>query len=274
MAVVRRVFGTLFDGPLLLRATGTWFLVLVAVGAMKAAIGSEASGLAPFGSALISVLNVVVEFIALAACAVNIHRTILLDELPTPARASGLEWRYIKRLLWVTLPFGGIVTLIVVPLSFTGSLDFLRTLSSQPLELARFSVATGVLFYIVLAPPMLSLAAVAIGRSEFGIRAGYAAVRGNYLRLFAIYVLSGVIPPQFLRFVAIGLRDGLLLLAPAASFLAKVGVAAIQSAESVASTVMWAAMLSCVYGGLVEGRRDFIREASENSGDSSYVVNS
>ena len=180
-----------------------------------------------------------------------------------PARASGLEWRYIKRLLWVSLPFGGIVTIIIIPLSFTGSLDFLRTLPSRPLEYARFSIATGLLFYIVLAPPMLSLAAVAVGRSEFGIRAGYTATRGNYLRLFAIYVLSGVIPPQFLRFVAIGLRDGLMWLTPATSFLAKAGDAAIQSAESVVTTVMWAAMLSCVYGGLVEGRRQFTDGASK-----------
>jgi hypothetical protein len=269
VAVVRRVFGTLLDGPLLLRATGTWFAVLVAAGVMEATIGPGVSPVARLGVALTGLLKPIVEVIAFAACAVNIHRSILLAEPPALARFSGLEWRYIRRAIWVSLPFLLIILAIVVPLTLNGYTDALRALvsPSRPLAYAGISLVLGLVGYAVILPPALSLPAVIIGRRDFGIRDGFAAVRGNVLRLFAVYLLAEFAPSLTIRLVAEALRHGILWLVPATSVLAKECGAIVGSAETILTTVLWAAMLSFAYAGLVEGRRELVAEGPQGSED-------
>jgi hypothetical protein len=87
------VFGTLLDGAFLRRATGIWLVLVITI------IWSTLA-LEPWAAGGVVAPARVVEFIAFAACAVNVHRFILLAEHPAPLRFGRTEWRYIRRGMW------------------------------------------------------------------------------------------------------------------------------------------------------------------------------
>jgi hypothetical protein len=265
MAVVRRVFGVLTDGPLMLRAAGIPFIALAITDFAEAMVAPGSSALSHIGATLMPLVSLVVQFVADAACAVKVHRALLLAEKPAPTSTTGLEWPYIKRLLWVSLVFIPGLLVFGIVVSITGSLDFIHALPARPLDSTWYSIALGAAFYILIVPPALSLPAVAIGRGAFGIRAGYAAARGNILRLFSVYLLSALLPMQGIRLVALGLQQGILWLFPATSLAATAGGAVAASGPTIVTTVTLAAMLSCAYAGLVEGRREFVDEGASVS---------
>src|SRR5579883_2533447 len=63
-------------------------------------------------------LNWALSVLAITACAINVHRYILLNENPTFARLSGLEWRYLWRGIWIYLPIGFVGAMLVAAMGF------------------------------------------------------------------------------------------------------------------------------------------------------------
>jgi hypothetical protein len=266
-AVSRRVFGALLDGPFLCRAAGAWLVLLTAIGWVTLTLErSVADGtVAQAVYLIIQIVAYIVEPVALAACAVNVHRFLLLAEHPAPLRVAGTEWRYVRRGVWVSLPiFLLIVAVAVVIVVFPSPIisDMLGRWTSAAAEpwwsyahaLAWLGaeVAAG----IVVLPLFMSLPAVAIGRADFSLSDGIGVIRGNSLRLFAAFMIAVIVPTSVVGLAASGTENLLSDFAAEPTFLFKAFAIAVEAGREVLGTVIWAAMLSCAYDGLVAHDRE------------------
>jgi hypothetical protein len=268
-AVSRRIFGVLLDGPFLSRATGAWFALLTVIGWVTLAVKRWAvDGVVaqPIGGTW-ATLALIVDLIAVAARAVNVHRFILLAERPAPLRFGRTEWRYFWRGVWVFLPIIlFFIALAVAHFVFNLPIIFglLKGWSSAlagrwgSYALALTWLGSQLVIGSVALPLFMSLPAVAIGRADFTMSDGLEVISGNFLRLLAIFLIAFTVPASAVELVANGIEKGISILATEPTFLLKVIEVAVEAGREVLRTVMWAAMLSCAYAGLVERNRDLM----------------
>jgi hypothetical protein len=250
LAIIRRIVALFGDVPLLLRMAGAWLAITAAFGWVTGAlVPPQAPGSFPTVFFVSTALTAALNALAITACAVNVHRFILLQEPPVPLRVSRLEWHYFLRGLWICVPF------VVLGVALALALAFIFTSEpSQPLITVGMVVfGVGATFFLV--ELSLSLPAVAIGQREFKASHGLDASNGNSLRLFLLAALSFAVP-WLLEQLVIG---GLLFLIRGlpAPLLAGVGLA-LGSAFSLVQTIVWAAMLSYGYAGLVQRNPAFV----------------
>jgi hypothetical protein len=175
LAVVKRVLLILFDGGFLIRAAGIWFVVIAAVDAIGFLFvpPGAALGLGMF----LSIAIYIVKQLALAACAVAVHRAILLRESPFRLRLGRTEICYILRAIVVWLPFVGLLILAV----FIGTFV-------MPVVRVIAGIVAGVLVAALVLPFALSLPALAIGNSEFDPGEGLDASHRNIFREIVTYL--------------------------------------------------------------------------------------
>jgi hypothetical protein len=245
LAIIRRIVALFGDVPLLLRLAGAWLAITAAAGVVAGVLVPQAPGSFSLAFSASTVLTGALNALAITACAVNVHRFILLNERPAALRVSRLEWHYFLRGLWICVPF------VILGMAVALGLAFI--FSSEP---SRFIIPGGMVIFGVgatffLVQLSLSLPAVAIGQREFKASQGLDASNGNSLRLFLLAAISFAVPwlaGQLLVGILLFLMRGL-----PAPVLAGVGLA-LGAALSLIETIAWAAMLSYGYAGLV--RRD------------------
>jgi hypothetical protein len=97
----------------------------------------------------------------------------------------------------------------------------------------------------------MSLPAVAIGRADFTISDGLAAIPGNALRLLAIFLIACVVPIAAVGLVADGIKYGISVFATEPAFLFSAIGTAVEAGREILDVVIWATMLSCAYAELV-----------------------
>ena len=250
-AVVRRSFGLLLDIPFLARATGIWLVLLV--------LGYLAISRVPAAHSVIAdLLYSLLLAIAAAAWAVNVHRFILLREAPAPLRVKWTEIHYALRAIWICWPIFLVAFAIGVLIVIFGRL------ARQPMSSWRVrshgrrpGASQGLLLFVIVAPLALSLPALAIGNRKFHPFDGFELLAGNLWPFLAAYFLVVFLPSSvlFLASTMLGApTDPAGLASPVAQGLDDV--------ISLIGTVLFAAMLSCTYAGLVLQDSEFARETA------------
>jgi hypothetical protein len=251
-AVVRRSFGVLLDIPFLARATGIWLVLLI--------LGYLAISRLPSAHSIIAdVLYSLLQAIAAAAWAVNVHRFILLREAPAPLRIKWTEIHYALRAIWICWPVVLVVFAIgVLIVIFWQTRPATDVLMASPIARAAAWGIGSLLLFVIVAPLALSLPALAICNKKFRPVDGFELLAGNLWPFLAAYFLVVFLPSNllFLASTMLGTTtDPAGLPFPVAQGLDVV--------VSLIGTVLFAALLSCTYAGLVLQESAFASETAE-----------
>lgn len=251
-AVVRRVVDLLSDVRFLGHAAGRWLAILLAANLavffVQPGVGEES---ASFGWLdLLKFVRGCAEVLAETACAVNVHRFVLSNEAPTPLRVSRIEWRYILRGLRVWLPAVAVIVVVVALASIANLNNFLSSAYGH----AALAVAMLLVVVPLLMPRSLSLPALAIGRREFAPADGGRAAMGNRRAIYLCTLIVGTIPSLAL----LAIDRALLTFASTIDLLGAI-YAVVTSLITIFRAMLWASLLSFLYAGLVEQRREVLR---------------
>jgi hypothetical protein len=252
-AVVRRSFGILLNIPFLARATGIW-LVLLALGYLAISrVPAEHNLIADVGYSLLLA-------IAAAAWAVNVHRFILLHEPPAPLRIKWTEIHYVLRAIWICWPVLLVVAAVGVLIAiFWHSHPPPEVFTASPIgRLAAWGTA-GLIIFVMVVPLALSLPALAIGNKKFRPVDGFDAIAGNLWPFLAAYILVVFLPSALLSLASPLLGKH----TDPAALLPDPVAQGIDVVVSLIGTVLFAAMLSCTYAGLVLQDSEFASGTAE-----------
>ena len=202
----------------------------------------------PGTSALINLVRGLITMLAFASVAVNWHRYILLDEVPSGSEVLRLDdktWRYFGNalLLFLIILVTGIV--IGFPAGFIGALF------GSP-------EAVTIIVALIVAPVAGVMAlrlgtkfpAIALGRPDFSMRDAWSATKGNNWPIFLVVLFE---------VVAIALSFGLLMLVAYIAgmislTLSFIIVIALGIAFNWIITIFSITVLTSLYGFFVEGR--------------------
>ncbi|MDB5410786.1 MAG: hypothetical protein JWL84_5698 [Rhodospirillales bacterium] len=267
IAASHRVFDTLLDVRFLWRATGTWLILETIVGWSTLALGR--SGFSGGASVVIALSAYVVQAVGLTACAVNVHRFVLLAEQPTPLRAGWIEWRYLRRGLWVSLPtiflLAAATIIVIFPFPILSDLlgSWKRAIAEPLWSFAHILALLGyeVSIGLLILPFFLSLPAVAIGNVGFTMTDGIEAISGNFLRLLTLFLIAVAFPTTIVEFVTGGVESGLPISAAQPSFMESAILVPLETARQISFTVIWAAMLSYAHAGFIGRDEEFASRA-------------
>lgn len=178
---------------------------------------------------------------AFCSIAVNWHRYILQDDASgPPLRLDGLVWRYIGNSVLIALIAFVPVVLLVIVLAF---LPQAASIFILPATLVAFTFAT------ILS---IKLPAIALGRTDFGLRNALNAAQGNFwqiMGMFLIYALIGLL----LVFLAVLVTSAAMAVNSIAGTL--IGLA-LELVVRVFQVLFSVSVLSSLYGFFVE-KRDF-----------------
>ena len=182
------------------------------------------------------------SMVAFSSIAVNWHRYILLDEVPTPERIFRLDlpvWKYIGRTLLILIAV--IVPVIVVVVVVTAVNPNTRNLFSFPLFVA------GVYFMRM----SVALPAAALGRKDFGIKDALKTTEGNNWQFAGLFALNILI-----------LLGAFLALNLILAMVANINLTAVKICAVVLSipanlflVLFSVSLLSSLYGFFAEGRK-------------------
>lgn len=220
-----------------------WMIVLVALNLAGMLAGGQAAELQPGRLGLIDLVQIAAGMIAFYSIAVNWHRFVLRDELPTAQsalRLDGLVWRYTGNSLLIALMTFMPVALFIAILS---------ALMPPAVALALPAVAVAGTAAFMLS---LKLPAIALARADFGFADAMKASEGNFWQVMGVFLLSALI----IFVVALAL----FILAALLSYLPQVIAVAIGLAAGAAVNLFVilfsVSLLTSLYGFFVE-RRDF-----------------
>ncbi len=244
LAVLAAVLRVLTDRRFLVQAVPIPFAMMFAAEWASHAIASSIVHLA----ALIAVA------IALASLAVRTHRHILLREDPSATALGGLEWAYLGRVIALYLPVFAAAVVFVAIYVLLVTQEFLSSPTAHPVwplyvSLAFIVGVVPVLVGVVVLPAMLALPALAIGRSQFGETDSRTTVKGNRLRILALAVIVWLLPE--IPLLALVLGAGEIVSANA------IAMALLDGIGTTLGGILFAALLSILYAGLVEENAEF-----------------
>jgi len=252
-AVARRSFGLLLDISFLVRATGLWLVLLI--------LGFLAISRLPAEHNLIAdVAYSLLLAIAAAAWAVNVHRFILLREAPAPLRVKWREIHYILRAIWICWPALLVMAAIGVLIAiFWHSRPPPEVFTASPIGRAAAWGIGGLILFVIVVPLALSLPALAIGNKKFRPVDGFDAIAGNLWPFLAAYFLVVFLPSTLLSLASTMLGKH----ADPAGLVSDSVARGIDVVVSLIGTVLFAALLSCTYAGLVLKESEFASETAE-----------
>jgi hypothetical protein len=166
-------------------------------------------------------LLIFVYLLAFASIAVNWHRFVLLDEMPSGLkilRLDGSVWRYLGNLLLIlliaALPFGIAIAIILnaIDTSTVPDSDGESLFAGlSPFAIVLF-LAVLMVLNIVIYRLMIKLPAVALGHQDYGLAQAWEDSKGNALPIlgFAVlFYLSMTIPQKLLDWAGETLADKL-----------------------------------------------------------------
>lgn len=234
------------------RISWPWYLVLILLGAGAGLLADSASGgnpeanpgaVLPFYLAL-GLLNL----LAFSSIAVNWHRYILLDEVPSGSglfRLDDKTWRYFGNFVLITLILFIVSAIVVVPLTLIGA----ALNSSAVLAFLAAAIAlcvVGILFFRL----SIKLPAIALGRRDFSLSHALAATRGNSRPLLLVFLFEIA--------AALGLILVLLFLTIAAGAVSQMLAFAVGTVLQILVnwifSIFGITVLTSLYGFFIEGR--------------------
>ncbi len=190
---------------------------------------------------LFDLVQIAVGLIAFYSIAVNWHRFVLRDEMPTAQgalRLDGLVWRYTGNALLITL-------MTFLPVAVLAAI--LSVLLPPAVVLVLPAVAGAGTATFMLS---LKLPAIALGRTDFRFADAMKAAEGNFWQVMGVFLLSALIV-----FVAAVM---LVILAALLSYLPRIPAAIIGLAAGAAVNLFVilfsVSVLTSIYGYFVESR--------------------
>jgi hypothetical protein len=230
-----------------LRVALPWVLTLAAMSALDLLFfgGADFSANSPAGAASLRPADFiipVVSMVSVASIAVNWHRYILHDEA-TPAnrifRLDAVVWKYLGRTLLIML--AGIAPVLGLGVLVMQAIPQMISLLAIPLFIAA----------VYIMRMSVALPAIALDRSDFGIRQALQLTQGNDLQMAGLLLLNALI--------ILGLVVSLgILLSIAAGF----GEAAVKTSAvllSIPANVFFSlfsiSLISSLYGFFAEKRK-------------------
>jgi hypothetical protein len=237
----------------LLRAARLWFLVLAPPllviswyqapmqAEVLARVGTEPRPVnAPWQLELLILFSQLVLSVPIASIAVAWHRLILNREIPAAV------YLRIDRGVWLYTAF-----LLVMVLSLTALGNLPRLVNAgfgDGVEdiLEALSLALWIALMCVLGRLSLTLPAIALGHTDFGLRESWRATEGNTWRLFWGYLLCcfALVLPASLLFRLVGVDRVTATIIQAATGLI-----------SILASIVSVGFLSFAYRHLLEGKR-------------------
>lgn len=191
-----------------------------------------------------------VSFVAFAAIAVNWHRYILLDEVPSGGdifRLGGKIWRYLGNAILIVLILLLLSAVVMVPI-------FVLVMAAESSPITGAAVVIAVPFFLFLAIFSfrlgVKLPAVALGRRDFTFSHALAATRGSNLALLLILLFQFVLAIGasllllFLEYLTTGIH-------PIFGFIASL---LIQLSVNWILSIFGIIILTSLYGFFAEGR--------------------
>lgn len=208
---------------------------------------------------MMHLLGNIVQIIVGSSIAVNWHRFVLLDEIPQTLaerlRIDRLVLRYAGNTILIVLLFFAVAFMAMALTVFVIMAGFSVTPAEPPSPGSIMLMVLGglvlmVFLTTVMMRMMVKLPAVALGRSDYGIRQALADTRGSSLTILGMVILT------------ILLSFGVMLAAVmAVAFIASISpVAAMLLAISAYMVFVWfftiftVSQLTTLYGVYAEGR--------------------
>ena len=224
------------------RIGALWMAILFVLNGAElllAGTGKVASG----PGAIAEVLSVVAGLFAFSSIAVNWHRFILRDEMPSAAtslRLDAVVLRYLGNSILALLAGG-------VPLALLAAIvAFLPQAAIALLFPAGLAAGT---FIMMLS---LKLPAVALGRRDFTFGAALKTVEGNFWQIAGVFLLNALV----IFVPALALTLLILLLRQASPALATATGLVLSVPLNLFLTLFSVSVLTSLYGFFVE-KRDF-----------------
>jgi hypothetical protein len=189
------------------------------------------------------------SFYISSSIAVNWHRYILLDEVPTGLdrlRMDAVVWRYFGNAILVGLAAAAAVMPLAVAMSI------LLAVVGMNVVVGSFVIAAIILVAVMsfLYRWSLKLPAIALGRTDYGIGKAWQDTKGNHFRLAVVGISFLVIMAGaglVIQMIGNGLENGL----GAAGFLASL---ALQLLVNWIASILAVTILTSLYGFFVEAR--------------------
>ena len=223
-----------------------WVLVLAGMSVIDRSFSvapDPANG--PANMILPSPMELVIAFLSLvifSSIAVNWHRYILLDEIPTPEKIFRLDrpvWNYVGRTLLIML--ATLIPVLALSLAFVAALPNLGPLLAVPFFVAG----------VYIMRMSVALPAIALDRKDFGIMAALQVTQGNNLQFAGLLALNGLI--LFATFLVIGIV--LSVVGNANMTAAKVLALVLSVPVNLFLSLFSVSLLSSLYGFFVEKRK-------------------
>ncbi len=161
-----------------------WMIVLLALNLAGLFLTGRPPEPQPGRIGLFDLVQIAVGMIAFYSIAVNWHRFVLRDEVPTARgalRLDGVVWRYTGNSLLIAL-------MAFLPVAvFTAILSALMP-PAVILALPAVAVAGTATFML-----SLKLPAIALGRTDFGFADAMKAAGGNFWQVMGVFLFSALI---------------------------------------------------------------------------------
>jgi len=182
------------------------------------------------------------SLVIFSSIAVNWHRYILLDEIPSSEKIFRLDrpvWNYVGRTLLIML--ATLIPVLALSLAFVTALPNLGPLLAVPFFVAG----------VYIMRMSVALPAIALERKDFGITAALQVTQGNNLQFAALLALNGLI--LFVTFLALGIV--LSVVGNANLTAAKVFALVLSVPVNLFLSLFSVSLLSSLYGFFVEKRK-------------------
>lgn len=236
------------------RISWPWYLIVIPLTiAVSLVLSYAAGGDLGQNQGLMFLNNMISGFLlgfAFASIAVNWHRYILLDEVPDSRGILRLDdkvWRYFGNIILIFLILVVAGFLIGIPF---GIIAALTSLAMSPLfPLLLFIIIVPIAGTIAMRLSV-KLPAIALGRTDFGLKDALTVTRGNSLPIFLVALFEIVCLLTSLLLIGL-LAAGLNQLS---SGLAIAVAYVLHFAANWLITIFSITVLTSLYGFFVEGR--------------------
>jgi hypothetical protein len=218
-----------------------WIIILLALHLVGEFLIGQSTQPQPGRMGPFDLIQIAVGLIAFCSIAVNWHRFVLSDEMPTPRgalRLDGLVLRYTGNSLLTAL-------MTFLPVAVLAAIVSALMPPAVILVLPAVAVAGAANFML-----SLKLPAIALGRTDFGFADAMKAAEGNFWQVMGVFLLSALI--VFAVALMLVILDSLLGHLP--HMLAVIIGLAVGAAVNLFIILFSVSVLTSLYGFFVQGR--------------------
>lgn len=226
-----------------IRISLLWTALLLALALIERTVEPPDPQALPEDMSVLQLLSAAIGLVAFSSIAVNWHRFVLRDEMPSPRNGLRLDravWRYTGN------------SLVIVAAMVLPSLLVILAAVFLPPAASILALPTAIVAGTFALSLSLKLPAVALGRTDFSFGHALSAANGQFWPLLAVFVMNILVAFAGI-FVMIAATSITASVGPAVSTVVEFGLAAV---FNIFFTLFSISLATSIYGYLVE-KRDF-----------------